>query len=227
LQAAGAGPILGIDFLRKFKVTVVPEINQIQFACTAAASPAPCLSSAALPAPYLRSAASSVLPALPTLPPVPALVVIQPPAATSSSQPPAISTHVVWNPEVKSSSFSLRENQSLLDPPPSLQKIPDSVPADVTNLLQKFHYILRTGDGNQHQPMGLSITSTLAAIPLFLQNPAASIRKNCKLPKRSSKRLESAGIIFRSKSPWASTLHMVPKKTDRGGLVAITAVSIW
>ncbi len=36
LQAAVASPILGIDFLRKFKVTVVPEINQIQFACTAA-----------------------------------------------------------------------------------------------------------------------------------------------------------------------------------------------
>ncbi len=32
-----AGPILGIDFLRKFKFTVAPEINQIQFACTAAA----------------------------------------------------------------------------------------------------------------------------------------------------------------------------------------------
>jgi hypothetical protein len=40
LQAAVAGPILGIDFLRKFKVTVAPEINQIQFACTAVASPA-------------------------------------------------------------------------------------------------------------------------------------------------------------------------------------------
>ncbi len=51
LQAAVAGPILGIDFLRKFKVTVAPEINQIQFACTAAASPAPKLPSAASPAP--------------------------------------------------------------------------------------------------------------------------------------------------------------------------------
>jgi hypothetical protein len=47
LQAAVAGPILGIDFLRKFKVTVAPEINQTQFACTAAASPAPYLPSAA------------------------------------------------------------------------------------------------------------------------------------------------------------------------------------
>jgi hypothetical protein len=31
-----AGPILGIDFLRKFKVIVSPEISQIQFACSAA-----------------------------------------------------------------------------------------------------------------------------------------------------------------------------------------------
>jgi hypothetical protein len=41
LQAAVAGPILGINFLRKFKFTVVPEINQIQFACTAATLPYP------------------------------------------------------------------------------------------------------------------------------------------------------------------------------------------
>ncbi len=31
LQAAVACPILGIDFLRKFKVIVSPEISQIQF----------------------------------------------------------------------------------------------------------------------------------------------------------------------------------------------------
>jgi hypothetical protein len=35
LQAVVAGPILGIVFLQKF--TVSPEINQIQFACSAAA----------------------------------------------------------------------------------------------------------------------------------------------------------------------------------------------
>jgi hypothetical protein len=33
LQAAVASPILGIDFLRKFKVIVSPELSQIQFAC--------------------------------------------------------------------------------------------------------------------------------------------------------------------------------------------------
>jgi hypothetical protein len=40
LQTAVAGPILGIDFLRKFKITVAPETSQILFACTAASQPA-------------------------------------------------------------------------------------------------------------------------------------------------------------------------------------------
>jgi hypothetical protein len=47
LQAAVAGPILGIDFLRKFKVTISPELSQIQFACSAAAPSAHILPSAA------------------------------------------------------------------------------------------------------------------------------------------------------------------------------------
>jgi hypothetical protein len=72
LQAAVAGPILGIDFLRKFKVTVVPDINQIQFACTAVASPTPFLPSAAPPAPPSFSEASSALPYLFSSPRVPA-----------------------------------------------------------------------------------------------------------------------------------------------------------
>jgi hypothetical protein len=134
LQAAVAGPILGMDFLRKFKVTVSPDIKQIQFACAAAA----------LPAPYLPTAASPASPCLFSSPPVPAPAPIQLPAAATSSQPPAISAYDIRNPEVKPSSFSSRKNQSPLDPP-SLKKIPDSVPADVKNLLQKFPFILCTG----------------------------------------------------------------------------------
>jgi hypothetical protein len=63
--------------------------------------------------------------------------------------------------------------------------------------------------------MGLSITSTLAVTLLFLQNPAALIQKNCQkteIAKAEFKRLESTGIIQRSNSPWASPLHMLPKK---------------
>jgi hypothetical protein len=32
-----AGPILGIDFLRKFKITVAPEASRVLFACKATA----------------------------------------------------------------------------------------------------------------------------------------------------------------------------------------------
>jgi hypothetical protein len=59
LQAAVAGPILGIDFLRKFKVTVSPEINQIQFACSAAAQSANFLPSVTPFTQPIFSAASS------------------------------------------------------------------------------------------------------------------------------------------------------------------------
>ncbi len=97
LQAAVAGPILGIDFLRKFKVIVSPELSQIQFACSAAALSAHILPSAAPPASYCLSSST------PVLAPVP----IQPPAATTSSLPPVISVYLVRNPEVKSPALVL------------------------------------------------------------------------------------------------------------------------
>jgi hypothetical protein len=96
--------------------------------------------------------------------------------------------------------------------PNQLQPIPDSVPADVKILLQKYPSILRTRDVKPPPLMGLIITSTPAATPQVLQNLAALIQKNLRLPKRNSK------------SPWGSPLHMVPKKMDHGGLVAITVV---
>jgi hypothetical protein len=106
------GPTLGIDFLGKFKVTVAPEIIQIQLSCTAAASTALYLPSAAPPAsPYLFS-----------FPPASAPVPIRLPVAVTSSQPLAISAHKVRNPKVKSSSFSSGENQSLSDPLFSFKK---------------------------------------------------------------------------------------------------------
>jgi hypothetical protein len=114
---------------------------------------------------------------------------------------------------VKSSSFSFRENQSLLDSPPSYQKIPDSVPDDVKTLLQKFPSILCTGDvkpapnhGFEHQ-----IHTGSSNSPVF----AKSFRldpENMQIAKAEFKRLESAGIVRRSKSSWASPLHIVPKK---------------
>ncbi len=141
-----AGPILGSDFLRKFKVTAVLEINQIQFACTAAALPTPYLFAVASSAPFVLSVASSAPP------PSGACSYTD----TSSSFNLAAccydffpaSCHIcTCSPESPGEVPRLifRENQSMLDPP-SLQKIPDSVPADVKTLLQKFSSILLTGD---------------------------------------------------------------------------------
>jgi hypothetical protein len=98
--------------LKYANAIVSPEISQIQFAYSAAAPPTNILPSAAPSASYCLSSLT------------PAPVLILPPTATTSSQPPAVSAYLVRNPEVKSSSFSFRENQSLLDSPPSYKKNP-------------------------------------------------------------------------------------------------------
>jgi hypothetical protein len=78
---------------------------------------------------------------------------------------------------------------------------------------------------SRHLPKGSSITSTPVATPLFSQSHihtdshppvfAKSRRldpEKLQIAKAEFKRLESAGIMRRSTSPWASPLHMVPKK---------------
>jgi hypothetical protein len=99
-----------------------PETSHVLFACTVAASSIP---------PRLPSSVPEAVP---------------PFARSTSSQPPAISAKLVRTPEVKSSSFSFRNYQSYLDLTPSVQVIPECVPADVKLLLQKHSSILRTGD---------------------------------------------------------------------------------
>ncbi len=186
LQAAVAGPILGIDFLRKFKVTVIPEINQIQFACIAAARPPLFFLQRFRPPPSLFSAASSASPCLFSSPQVPAPVPIQLPTATTSSQPPAISAQVVRNPEVKSFSFSSRKTSLCWTLPP-LYKRYLILCLLILKLCKNSTLFCASGMWSLHQPMRSSITSTRVATPLFLQNPAASIWKNCNLPNRVQK----------------------------------------
>jgi hypothetical protein len=133
LKDAVASPILGIDFLRKFKQSHCFYRNQPDTVRLFSSSPTH---------QYFAFSSSVRLFFLSSLTPIPALVLTQPPTATTSSQPSAVSAYLVQNPEVKSSSFTFKENQSLLDSPPSYQKIPDSVPDDVKILLQKISLYL-------------------------------------------------------------------------------------
>jgi hypothetical protein len=89
LQATVAGHILGVDFLRKFKVTVA-QPNTVCLHCCCLACPLFAFSS-----------------------PVNLAIFVQLPVVATSSQPPAISVHEVRTPEMKSSSFNFLENQSL------------------------------------------------------------------------------------------------------------------
>jgi hypothetical protein len=86
------------------------------------------------------------------------------------------------------------------------------VPADVKTFLQKFPSILRTGDVKPTPTHGVEHhIHTSSHPPVFAKFRRLDPQK-LQIAKAEFKRLESAGIVCRSKSPWASPLHMVPKK---------------
>jgi hypothetical protein len=71
LQAVVAGHILGIDFLRKFKITIAPETSQVLFACAAAT---PVTATHSLPSSSQHSAGTPTLLADPDFPCLPTLL---------------------------------------------------------------------------------------------------------------------------------------------------------
>jgi hypothetical protein len=79
-------------------------------------------------------------------------------------------------------------------------------------LLQKFHSNLRTGDVKRTPTHGVEHHIHIGSHPsVFAKSHHLDLEK-LQIAKAEFKRLESAGIIHPSKSPWASPLHMVPKK---------------
>jgi hypothetical protein len=95
---------------------------------------------------------------------------------------------------------------------PLLQKIPDSVAADVKSLLKKFPAILRTGDVKPSPTHGVEHPIHIGSHPpVYAKSRRLNLEK-LQIAKAEFKRLVSAGIVHRLKLPWASPLHMVPKK---------------
>jgi hypothetical protein len=159
LQGTVAGPILGIDFLRKFRITVAPETSQILFACMTTA-----------------------------------------PAAAKSFLPNVS--------QITEPSFSVSSTTE----PIAMQPLPDSVPEDVKRLLQKFPSILRTGHVMPTPTHGVEHHIHMGSHPPGFAKSHHLDPEKREIVKAEFKRFESASIVRHSKSPWASPLHMVPKK---------------
>jgi hypothetical protein len=86
------------------------------------------------------------------------------------------------------------------------------MPDDVKILWHKFPSILRTGDVKPAPNHGVEHhIHTGRHPPVFAKSRRLDPQK-LQIPKAELKRLESTGIVRRSKSPWASPSHMVPKK---------------
>jgi hypothetical protein len=78
--------------------------------------------------------------------------------------------------------------------------------------LQKFPSILRIRDVKLKSNHGVEQhIHTGSHPPVFAKSRRLDPEK-LQFAKAEFKKLESAGIIRRSKSPWAFPLHMVPKK---------------
>jgi hypothetical protein len=83
---------------------------------------------------------------------------------------------------------------------------------DLKTLLQKFPSIVRTGDVKLTPNQVVKHHIQTSSHPPVFAKSCRLDQEKLQIAKAEFKRLESAGIVCRSKSSWASPLHMVPKK---------------
>jgi hypothetical protein len=99
-----------------------------------------------------------------------------------------------------------------------MQPIPDSVPADVKRLLQKYPSVFCTGDVLPSPSHRVEHHIHTGCHPRFSQKSAALIQKNFKLPKRNSSVWNPLALSGIQNHHWLPLCKWSSKKIDHGGL---------
>ncbi len=107
---------------------------------------------------------------------------------------------------------SCQGNLSIVDPPLSVQSIPDSVPANVKLLLQKLPTILCSGDVVPNPSHGMEHHVHTGRHPTVFAKACSLNPEKLEIAKVEFKHLESSSIVRCSTSPWVFPLHMIPIK---------------
>ena len=98
-------------------------------------------------------------------------------------------------------------------PPPMLAavELPKNLDPQVAALLKKFPAILRLGTDKPMPTHGVEHVIETEGRPVFAKARRLDPLK-LQIVQKEFEELEAAGIVCRSNSPWASPLHLVPKK---------------
>ncbi len=178
-------PILGLDFLRKFQLSIHPLQAQV-------------LDKDQRPLTSLYVAAATTSP--PTVP------ISSPRSATVVNSAPATPPR-----EVKKDSCSNTTADSLAANT-TLQEVSNAIPEPVRRLLAKYPSIIRSETLTPSPTHGVEHhIDTGSHRPVFA-GPRRLVPDKPKIAEAEFKKLKQAGIIRRSNSARALPLHMVPKK---------------
>ena len=190
LLAKVATPILGLDFFKKFQLSIHPlQCKVIDKAHNPITTIFAAAAATAHPPPHQEVRK--------TTPPRSYAAVTKTPAAPTR--------------EVSQTPLLSHAADTLAAATP-LQEVSNAIPEPVRQLLAKYPTIIRSETLTPAPSHGVEHhIDTGGHRPVFAK-PRRLAPEKLKIAEAEFKKLEQAGIIRRSNSAWASPLHMVPKK---------------